>query len=489
MNHRLCRNLMLLLTLTGFSAYLLGAGEDEWKFEVLHRTTGLPFYGLIVSESPNQVIFKCITRKPGSPTLVFTENFEKSTIIKIERLPEPERILLGAKLDALAKERERFANTLRSLDPKSSAGKNPIEYVKLEKAIWPPSKKDTAFSYSSQYFTLVTNSRPELAQLAAIQLEQVYSAYARTLPPRRINIKPTTILLTNSVEEYQTILKTSAVNIKNPAYFDLNKNQIICGSDLERLSTSQEEISLFHSKELQDLLKRENDLKQLYKNKIPPDLAASLLDSRKKIKQADDKNLEMIVKERKKLFERLYHEAFHAYLSCAVFDPREGELPLWLNEGLAQIFEAAVFEIGELRIGHADKTRLESVRLTLNQNTLPSIKDLLTAQPALFLVYHPAEKETSQRMYFASWALAFNLTFKQKALDRQVLDDYAKALKNGADPIACFEKLTGKPLQDFEKEHQAYLKGLRIDGSSNSGSSNSGGSNSGILNGGSSSQK
>jgi hypothetical protein len=69
-------------------------------------------------------------------------------------------------------------------------------------------------------------------------------------------------------------------------------------------------------------------------------------------------------------------------------------------------------------------------------------------------------------------------------LDRQVLDDYAKALKNGADPIACFEKLTGKSLQDFEKEHQAYLKGLRLDGGSNSG-----GSNSGILNGGSSNQK
>jgi hypothetical protein len=180
----------------------------------------------------------------------------------------------------------------------------------------------------------------------------------------------------------------------------------------------------------------------------------------------------MIQKERKRLFERLYHEAFHAYLSCAVVDPREGEIPLWLNEGLAQIFEAAVFEIGELRIGHADKTRLDSVKLALNQNTLPSIKDLLTSQPALFLVYHPSEKETSQRMYFASWALAFNLAFKQKVLGKQVLDDYAKALKNGGNPIACFEKLTGKPLQDFEKEHQAYLKGLRLDGISNSGISN-----------------
>ena len=472
MNHPICRNLILLLILTGYSAYLPGAGEDEWKFEVLHRKTGLPFYGLLISESPNQAVFKCIVRKPGSPTLVFTENFEKSTIRKIDRLPEPERILLAAKLDSLAKERERLANTLRSLDPKSIAGKNPIEYVKLEKAIWPASKKDNAFSYSSQYFTLVTNSRPEMAQLAAIQLEQVYSAYARTLPPRRMNIKPTTILLTNSVKEYQDILKNSAINIKNPAYFDLSKNQIICGSDLDRLSTSQEEISLSHSKELQDLLKRENELKLFYKNKIPPDHTASLLDSRKKIKQADDGNLEMIQKERKRLFERLYHEAFHAYLSCAVVDPREGEIPLWLNEGLAQIFEAAVFEIGELRIGHADKTRLESVKLALNQNTLPSIKDLLTSQPALFLVYHPSEKETSQRMYFASWALAFNLAFKQKVLGKQVLDDYAKALKNGGNPITCFEKLTGKPLQDFEKEHQAYLKGLRLDGISNSGISN-----------------
>ena len=67
-------------------------------------------------------------------------------------------------------------------------------------------------------------------------------------------------------------------------------------------------------------------------------------------------------------------------------------------------------------------------------------------------------------MYYASWALAFNLAFKQKILGRQVLDDYTKALKNGANPIDCFEKLIGMPLQDFEKQHQAYLKGLRLDG-------------------------
>jgi hypothetical protein len=73
MNHPLCRNLILLLILTCFSTYLPGAGEDEWKFEVLHRKTGMPFYGLLISESPNQAVFKCIVRKQGSPNLVFTE--------------------------------------------------------------------------------------------------------------------------------------------------------------------------------------------------------------------------------------------------------------------------------------------------------------------------------------------------------------------------------------------------------------------------------
>jgi len=33
-------------------------------------------------------------------------------------------------------------------------------------------------------------------------------------------------------------------------------------------------------------------------------------------------------------------------------------VPLWLDEGLAQIFETALVEAGELRVGHAERSRL-----------------------------------------------------------------------------------------------------------------------------------
>ncbi len=462
----LLRYLVLISGAIGFIGLVGAAGEDDWKLEVLYRKNGVPFKGLLVQESVNEVVFKCIYRKPGAPTLVFTENIEKSNVLKIEKLSDEERTLLATRLDALAKERERFANTLRSLDIKTAGNKTAIEYVKLESEPWPGPSAGNANTYTSQYFVLKTNAKPELARLAVIQLEQVFSAYSRTLPPRKKVIKPTTILLTNSLDEYQGILKSRKIDLKNPAYFDLEKNEVICGSDLERLSLEQEKITSHHLLQLQDLQKREADLKQIYKNKIPNDLASALLDNRKKIKLAEDSNLNKIKQERIKLFERLYHEAFHAFLFNCVFDPRETAFPLWLNEGLAQIFESAVFEIGELRIGHADKSRLDATKLALKQNTMPSIKDLLLAQPRLFLVSHLGENESSQKMYLASYALAFHLTFKQKILGKTILDDYALALKNGAEPIACFEKLTGHTLAEFEKQHLTFLNGLRLNGTS-----------------------
>ena len=50
-------------------------------------------------------------------------------------------------------------------------------------------------------------------------------------------------------------------------------------------------------------------------------------------------------------------------------------MPRWLNEGLAQIFETAIIEAGELRVGHADAERLarvkEEIRVgTYDQETL-----------------------------------------------------------------------------------------------------------------------
>lgn len=440
---------------------------DDWKLETLHRVAGVPLKGYLVEATPSQVVFKCIYRKPGAPTLLFTETFAPGEVVRVEKLPEAERNLLAMRLESLGRERERLATSLRLLDPNSPQPKMQQEILKLDMGRWPDaSTNGNALLYQSQYFKLVTNARQELAQLAAIQLEQVYSAYARTLPSKRQVANPTTILLTKSLEDYQKILQSRSIRLGNPAYFDQAANLVLCGSDLDQISAQIEDIRKHHQEELNGLQKREQELKQLYKNKVPADFLASIQDSRRKIRLANETNLERLKKSRLLLFERLYHEAFHAYLSTCVIDEHEEEFPRWLNEGLAQIFETAVFEIGELRVGHADKQRLEAIRQAITQDTLPSVRDLLLAKADLFLVSHESTREVSQKMYLASWGLAFHLAFRSKALSGPQLHEYTRAIKSKADPVAAFEKLTGKPLDAFQKDHVLYLKSLRVDGTS-----------------------
>jgi len=90
-----------------------------------------------------------------------------------------------------------------------------------------------------------------------------------------------------------------------------------------------------------------------------PDELAPILAERKRVQAVRDQNEAVFTRARLRLVQRLYHEAFHAYLSNCVYPPADGEMPRWLNEGLAQIFETAIVEVGELRVQTLTEGRLE----------------------------------------------------------------------------------------------------------------------------------
>jgi hypothetical protein len=301
-------------------------------------------------------------------------------------------------------------------------------------------------------------------QLAALQLEQVYHAYSRVLPPRMDKAEPTTILLTQTAAEYQELIHGSGHNLLNPAFYDTAKNQIVCGSDLQRKADELDELRQHHLKKLKELDEREQDLRQAYKGIIPMEFKAQMEAARQKIKATEEQNHEAFQQMRRRQFQRLYHEAFHAYLANFVYPRSEGELPRWLNEGLAQIFETAIFEIGELRVGHADKERLEAAQKALSKGTLLPLSELLKSGPKQFLVAHAADQQISDRYYLASWSVAFYLTFDRKVLGTKALDEYVKALQHGVEPQEAFRTLVGMPLPQFEKQFQQYLKQLLQDG-------------------------
>src|SRR5438128_387242 len=99
--------LSLLLALCLAPSHVAAApGGDDWKYDVIHRKKGEPLRGLIEKQDSSSVKIRCIWRKPGSPTVVFTATVPRAEISSVKELSRADRDLLEQRLDALKRERK-----------------------------------------------------------------------------------------------------------------------------------------------------------------------------------------------------------------------------------------------------------------------------------------------------------------------------------------------------------------------------------------------
>lgn len=439
-------------------------GADDWKYDQVIRHKGPPLVGLVLEHNRTQVRIKCIRRKPGTPTLLFTDTIPREEILELRLLEEADRKKLMERLEALRRDRELLSALTRALEPGEKPADLPADMLELEKTTWPGDEKLEALRYRSAHFELVAATRPEIVQLCALHLEQIYEAYGRMLPARVKDVPRTTILLPRSLGDYQAIAKSRGLNLLNPAFYDPDRNQVVCGSDLERLCDERDKVRQHHLRLRSDIRSRRAELNKIYKGRTPVGLLAPLAEAEKRITLSEEKNGQLMVRSRERLFQRLYHEAFHAYLGTFVFPGREAAVPLWLNEGLAQVFETARVELGELRVGLPDPERLKAAQAALEKGELPSLRTLLRSGPKEFLVGHASDRLTSDRTYLASWALSHYMAFERRQLSSTSLETYVRSLARETDPLDAFRTLSGEPLDDLERKFHRYIQKLRPDG-------------------------
>lgn len=437
-------------------------GGDDWKYDIVYRKSGDSFRGLVLQHDCGGVRMWCIVRNPGRPTIFYRVNLPESAIERVEMLPTGEHEKLRQRFEALREEHRRAPDPLRAIES-DKADIPGADKIKLHETAWRGQPASKALAYRSTYFELESNASRRVVLVAASQLEQVYTAYVRFLPPRAKG-RPTTILLPQSRADYRSLVRGQGRTLLNPAFFDPATNEIVCSFDWKQMNAELQRVHGEHMKLLAKVDKCEEELRKAYKGDIPAELKTALTEQRRRVQVAEMRNQETSARARQRLFHRLFHEAFHAYLLNFVYPPKDGELPRWLNEGLAQIFETAVFEVGELRIGHADQERLEAVRQALAKNALLPVTDVLRSTAKQFQVAHDGDKRLSDRYYLDSWALAFYLTFDHKLLGTPSLDAYVRQLKRGTDPLEAFRELTGQPLAAFQRGFMDYLTRLYPDG-------------------------
>jgi hypothetical protein len=439
-------------------------GLSNWAFDELTLVNGAKFQGLILSEMSDGIRFQSvISRSPGRPTVTLTSFFAKTELAAIKRLSGDDRKLLTKRL--------------AELDPNGEGERQRMESLEIVVTDW-AGKPGGGRRYDSEYFTLQSSGSEELTRRSAVRLEQIYTAFSRFLPPTTKDIRPTTrIMLATNKEEYISLLGPLHETL-NSAVFDPQTNSILCWSDLKRLGTELQTTRLHHSQQLATLKQYEERVSKLYKQ---PELERFLTQinlERNRVWTADVANGKKFDQATARIFAILYHEAFHAYVGTFLY-PRlkpadvkagkgTGELPRWLNEGMAQVFETAVVEAGELRADSPDRDRLLRVKDWLKgkdgANRLVPLDELLTTGKDAFLAFHAKEKAATDRAYLTSWALAYYLTFDRRVIGTDDFRKYLIAVNSDTDPRQAFVKLVGKELNAFEKDWHAYLLRLQSDG-------------------------
>jgi hypothetical protein len=422
------------------------APGSGWKFDVLHLKNGCTIQGYIQEEGPDKIGFWHILQKPGKATVRFFSTFAQSEIESIDRVDHADRGTLAARVNCLAPTFEQ----------------EQMEQLQLKTVPW-GSNPQGGLSYSSDHFTLHSDAGEEFVRRAAYRLEQIYAAFPRLLPARCKASHPTRINLFQSLAEYHRQLATAGRNLTNAAYYDEARNEIDCASDLERLRDQLERRRTEHRNLQARLTAQEVAWNKQYHNHVPLQLMHELERDRQRLRKASEDNERTFEKATRKLFQTLYHEAFHAYLASCVYRPKEFEVPRWLNEGLAQILENAILEAGELRIGHVDPERLKRIKSASLQDELIPLDQLVRTEPERFLVQHGQDERLSDRLYLTSWAFTFYMVFERKKLDAQEVERYLRSLKK-EDPVTALEQWAGLPLDELEAAFKAYVKDLRADG-------------------------
>ena len=427
-----------------------GPASSVWSYDTITLKNGSVLKGLIEESTDDCIKFQCVLRQPGRPTITFHTVVRRSEIKRIDRLPMAEHDTLQTRL-----------LDLQQNSPQSE--KERMEGLDLREIPW-GGKPKGGWQYRSDYFLLTSNAPEEIVRRAALRLEQIYAAYALFLPPRHKGGPPTSVTLLTDMSEYQKLLAAQKQSFLNLAFFDPATNRIVCFSDVQQLGERLAAVRVQHKQIRADLESKRADYAKLYKGRELARVTQPITDAFLRLDRADELNTDRFNKATLQLFATLYHESFHAYLAGFVYPPQQGELPRWLNEGLAQIFETAILDGKELRVGHADPNRLTRAKEMAGKGELVPVADLIKSGSKQFLLSHIVDRQASDRHYLTSWAVAFYLMFEKRLLGSEAMDEYVKRLGEGADPKAAFEELIGTPLPKFEPAFRKYIQLLQADG-------------------------
>jgi hypothetical protein len=445
------------------------AAASDWPLERIELKGGRVYHGLVRAPRPEwleaaeKVTFEIVRRRPGQPMHLVRFAYPKESIAKIDLLPADERAKLIERLDWFRNRDAREARELNQLTLQPGAPGGP------------------QWTYDGPWFRLEAWTDKEMTRLTILRIEQVFAAYSEILPPRTKPERALRIVLFGSMRDYAHFQKHLGIHLQNPAVYLPKLNLLAAGSELSAYAHRLADVDRRHAtiraqydkmaaampgelKKLSDDLERsgvpagERRNTRLAAERKWKEKLNEVYGRMQAIERSNGTQFDLVTKE---MLVRLYHEAFHAYLENFVYPRERFQVPRCLNEGLAQVFEEGLLELGTLRLDAPSRERLSKLQADLRTAPRLPLAELLTADAGAFLVSHSSDPRVSERHYLYSWGLAQYLAMREPVLETARLDGYVDPKNREDNPVARFERLVGMPLAKFEAKWREEMLALK----------------------------
>jgi hypothetical protein len=457
---RLVTFLPFIVALCGMAASGVVAQPPREQIELTNHAR---YSGLIESEDSDWLTLIRIQTPPGRPMHLVIQPFEREQVLSITRLDADQRA-------ALQKQIEDFRNRAS------------IEAVRMEAIRLTTSRGEgcTYRHYQSKWFMLDSTAYEQDTRRVIVRAEQIFAAYRQIMPPRAAPSRPLRLIVLGSMGEYQAALVQLGVkaNIQNPACFVEDRNTVVVGSDMVRLALAAAQMHTQNAglrRELHDLEDRLSERLHAVGDSLRKsglsngEIAHELTKERSSFQQQRDKKLDQLRQsdlqiERLKqtanqIFVRLYHESFHAYVRNWVFPRPQYDIPAWLDEGLAVLFEGGLLEGDTLRVDAPNPAALKKLKADMAGPNPLGLQELLATSPGNFLIVAASRPAAIDRYYVNAWGLAYYLTFEKRLLNSPALEKYLRSENARLDPGERFQLLVGMTPAQFEEQWRANIAG------------------------------
>jgi hypothetical protein len=156
----------------------------------------------------------------------------------------------------------------------------------------------------------------------------------------------------------------------------------------------------------------------------------------------------------------LQHEAFHQFAHARI----SPNLPPWLNEGLAVLFEEGIWTGNGFELGEVPPRRVRQLRADQAGHRLTEFREFMNMDLDHWNAALVREPGLGAAQYNQAWAMVHFLVFstdKGQFRYRKRFIDMLRLIHDGTDPHSAFEQALSRNIDGFQSRFREFVPTLK----------------------------